>query len=191
VQPLPSFESISSLVLRAKSGDREAFAVLVQTFMRPSYLVALSVLGRTVDAEDAAQEGILTAFERIEDCRQPERFAAWLLQIVRNRARNSRERRRHRDVPREDDPPEQVSEPSPNNELILRGALVAALDQLPPVQREIVLLHDLEGWTHAEIAQSVGVSEVMSRQHLFVARRELRALLQEPEAKRERMVDHG
>jgi RNA polymerase sigma-70 factor, ECF subfamily len=189
VQPLPFGESISSLVLRARSGDREAFTVLAQTFMRPSYLVALSVLGRTTDAEDAAQEGIITAFERIDDCREPERFAAWVMQIVRNRARNSRESRRHRDVPRDPDPPEQLTEEAPNNELILRGALLSAIRRLPPVQGEIVLLHDLEGWTHAEIAEAVGVSEVMSRQHLFLARRELRTLLEGPDASRKKVND--
>lgn len=164
--------------------------MLAQMFMRPSYLVALSVLGRTTDAEDAAQEGMLVAFERIDDCREPERFAAWLMQIVRNRARNSRERRRHGDVPQDPEPPEQATEETPNNELILRRALLGAIRRLPAVQGEIVLLHDLEGWTHAEIAEAVGISEVMSRQHLFLARRELRTMLEGPDASQEK-VNHG
>jgi RNA polymerase sigma-70 factor (ECF subfamily) len=59
----------------------------------------------------------------------------------------------------------------------LRAQLVAALDILSPVQREVVLLHDIEEWTHAEIASSLEMSEVMSRQHLFNARRALRKAL--------------
>jgi RNA polymerase sigma-70 factor (ECF subfamily) len=45
------------------------------------------------------------------------------------------------------------------------------------VQREIVLLHDMDGWTHKDIADSLGITEVRSRQHLFVARKLLRERL--------------
>jgi DNA-directed RNA polymerase specialized sigma24 family protein len=55
--------------------------------------------------------------------------------------------------------------------------LLAALDRLTPVQREVVLLKDLEGWDHRAIAAALGVSEGMSRQHLFVARGALREVL--------------
>jgi RNA polymerase sigma-70 factor (ECF subfamily) len=52
-----------------------------------------------------------------------------------------------------------------------------ALEQLSPVQRDVVLLHDLEGWRHAEIADRLELSEGMSRRHLSDARKRLRALL--------------
>ena len=56
-------------------------------------------------------------------------------------------------------------------------APAAASAQLTQVQREVVLLHDLESWTHAEIAQALDLSEVSSRQHLFNARKALRSVL--------------
>jgi RNA polymerase sigma-70 factor (ECF subfamily) len=59
----------------------------------------------------------------------------------------------------------------------LRERLEAALVRLPPTQREVVLLHDLDGRTHDEIAELIGTSAGMSRQHLFQARRALRQLL--------------
>ncbi len=59
----------------------------------------------------------------------------------------------------------------------LRRGLEAAIAGLSPPQREVVLLHDLEGWKHREIADSLGLSEGMSRQHLFNARRKLRERL--------------
>jgi RNA polymerase sigma factor (sigma-70 family) len=55
--------------------------------------------------------------------------------------------------------------------------LLAALARLTPTQREVVLLKDLEGWDHRAIASALGVSEGMSRQHLFVARGALREVL--------------
>ena len=59
----------------------------------------------------------------------------------------------------------------------LRQGLILALEELTTVQREVVLLHDLEGWTHAEIAAAIEISEVASRQTLFVARHRLRETL--------------
>ena len=61
----------------------------------------------------------------------------------------------------------------------MKQQLLAALARLNQVQREVVLLHDLESWTHAEIAGALNISEVSSRQHLFQARRQLRELLVE------------
>ena len=54
------------------------------------------------------------------------------------------------------------------------SGLQTALAELSPAQREVVLLHDMEGWKHREIAERLGLSEVASRQHLFNARRALR-----------------
>lgn len=74
--------------------------------------------------------------------------------------------------------PEQPDEGDGPDTGALREPLLAALNLLGEAQREVVLLHDLEGWTHGEIAGALGISEVMSRQHLFVARKKLRAELE-------------
>jgi RNA polymerase sigma-70 factor, ECF subfamily len=60
---------------------------------------------------------------------------------------------------------------------MLRSRLIEGLATLTLLQREIVLLHDLDGWTHAELATTLGITEVNCRQHLSTARRALRAEL--------------
>ena len=172
-------KATAALVVRVQRGEGEAFAALVRAFLRAAYSVALAVLRRPADAEDAAQDGMVAALERIESCRDPERFAGWLLQIVRNRARNALDARRLRDVPGAEGPEPVAPADGRADNAGLRGRLVGALEELGEVQREVVLLHDLEEWTHAEIAAALGMSEVMSRQHLFVARRVLRGVLAE------------
>jgi RNA polymerase sigma-70 factor (ECF subfamily) len=170
-------DATAELVDRARRGEAEATTTLVRAYLRPAYSVALAIVGRPADAEDVAQEALVTAFERIHTCREPSRFAGWLLQIVRNRARNLLDWRRLHDVHPE---PDHVPEPSVEarvEQVGMRKRLLDALAQLPPVQRETVLLHDLEGWTHAEIAAALKMSEVMSRQHLFQARQVLRTKL--------------
>ena len=163
---------------RAKRGDRDAFSELARAYLRPAYAVALAILGRPADAEDVAQEALVAALEKLETCREPERFAAWLLQIARNRAKNWRAGRSLREAGREEERSgAEARDPVLAAEPGLREVLAAALGRLPEAQREVVLLHDLEGWTHGEIGACTGISETMSRQHLFNARKALRALL--------------
>ncbi len=169
-------EADESLVRGAQAGDSQAFGVLVGRYMRAAYAVSLSVTGRHESAEDAAQEAFMVALERLDDCRTPDRFAGWLMTIVRNRARNlvRREVLRDTDVVPETSAargrtPEEDME---HTELLER--LGSALRRLPEVQREIVLLHDLEGWRHREIAERLGIPSGTVRSHLHFARKSLR-----------------
>lgn len=173
----------SRLVARARAGDAQAFEELVRRHLRSAHAVALGVLGNPADAEDVCQDAFLAALEKLDECRDPKRFAAWLMRIVRNRALNVRESRALRQgEPLEEeaatleagafDDPEQRAGQSE-----LRERLLAALGRLPPSQREVVLLHDLEGWRHREIADLLGTSEGAVRVRLAEARKRLRAEL--------------
>jgi RNA polymerase sigma-70 factor (ECF subfamily) len=174
-------QDTAALVKRALRGEASAFTDLVRAYLRPAYSVALAVLGRPMDAEDVAQDAFMKAFSCLETCREPEHFAAWLFQIVRNRARNLLEARRLRDVAPDENKVLEFACPA-SESAGMRDALLAALDALDPQKREVVLLHDLENWTHPEIAQALGISEVHSRQHLFRARQILRGKLDGPAA---------
>jgi RNA polymerase sigma-70 factor (ECF subfamily) len=169
------------LVRLARKGEELAFGALVERYQRSAYAVALSVTGRHEDAEDAAQESFLVALDRLDECRSPERFGGWLMTIVRNRSKNliRRESLRETDqVPpgaRSSGPtPDQAAEASE-----LRGVLLTALKELPDVQREIVLLHDWEGWKHREIAERLELPSGTVRSHLHFARKALRHALQD------------
>jgi len=172
------------LVQRARAGDGAAFEELVRGHYRAAYATARALTGNDMDAEDVVQDGFIRALERLDEC-DPERFAGWLLAIVRNRAHNVRDRERVRTAAsvEEANPagPDRTDGRTEQGEL--RTALDGALAQLSPMQREVVLLHDLEGWRHREIAEALDVSEVMARQHLFQARKRLRELLPRDELK--------
>lgn len=173
-------ESDAPLVARARQGDGAAFDVLVRRHLPAAHAVALALTGEVADAEDVCQDAFLTALERLEECRNPERFRAWLMTIVRNRAHNLR---RYRDLRRGPPPDPRTASPrrGPDRETELalaREELMAALRQLPEVQREVVLLHDLEGWRHREIGETLGITEGSSRVHLHKARKALRRLLE-------------
>jgi RNA polymerase sigma-70 factor (ECF subfamily) len=171
--------SDGDLVREALGGRSEAFGVLLTRYMRPAYLVAFSITGNKEDAEDVAQEAFLVALERLEDCRKPERFGGWFLTIVRNRSKNLLRREKVRSG-------EDIAEGllpgdgTPEEDLVrveLRGHLEAGLEGLAAPRREVLLLHDLEGWKHREIAEKLGIPEGTVRSHLHFARRHLRKRL--------------
>lgn len=168
---------VESLVERARRGDADAFSILAAAFLRAAYAVALGVVRRPADAEDVAQESMMTAFERLDECREPARFGGWLLQIARRRALTWVERRGRREGEGEGARPEETATEPATGDVALRARLLGALEALTSTQRDVLLLHDLDGWTHAELGEALGITENNARQHLFQARRALRARL--------------
>lgn len=175
-------ETDARLVERAREGDAGAFSELVRRHFRSAYLTALSVLLDPHDAEDAAQDALVTALERLDGCREPERFAAWLRTIARNRALNLRRARALRRVFSLGAAERVAADGGPERDLRLSGLrdrIMDGLEGLKQVQREVVLLHDLEGWRHREIAEALSIPEGTVRSHLFHARKALREFLAE------------
>lgn len=176
--PTPPDADLVALALR---GDGDAYDALVRRYYRAAFSTALGVLANRHDAEDVCQDAFVKALERLEDCREPSRFVQWLLTIVRNRALSYRSYRQVRET--SELLPEIAEAPdSPSADAIraeLGAQLEKALATLSETQRQVVLMHDLEGWTHKDIAESLEMTEVRSRQHLFVARKALRELLGE------------
>ena len=167
----------AELVLRAREGDPGAFEALVRRHYRAAYAVARAKVDSPMDAEDVVQDAFVRALERLDDC-EPSKFAGWLLAVVRNHAHN----RRIYEGRRGGVDPEEAGLAGPRDGGItsglarseLRDRLEEAVATLSEKQREVLLLHDLEGLRHAEIGEIVGVSEGMSRYHLMQARRAMR-----------------
>ena len=172
-------ESDEMLVSRAKTGDAVAFETLLRRHFRIAFLVAMAQLGEHSDAEDACQDAFVKCWERITDCRDGNQFAAWMVRIVRNTAHNHREYLARRSGPSVDNR-HAATGPSPQRRVEqreLRDRLWSALSQLSERQREVVLMHDLDGWSHGDIATRLSISELMSRRLLSDARKVLRSLL--------------
>ena len=134
----------------------------------------------STDAEDVVQDSFIAALEKIEDCKDPDRFSGWLLAIVRNRALNFRRRQVVRAAVPLSVLNATTSSASPERDTareLLRAELTSALDELTETQRQVVLLHDLEGYKHREIGDLLSISEGASRFHLSTARALLRAKL--------------
>jgi RNA polymerase sigma-70 factor (ECF subfamily) len=164
------------LVLEAKRGNHDAFAALVRLHARRAYAVARAIAATHEDAEDAVQEGFLHAYRALGRFRPEQPFAAWLHRIVANAALDIGRRRKVRDA---DALAESVSLPfrDPAEDDELRRRLVAGLAELSTRQRQVIVLHDVEGFTHGEIGAMLGIPEGTARSDLHHARAALRRLL--------------
>lgn len=169
----------AALVARVCAGDRAAAEVLARRHLPACRAVALAVTGDDALADDIAQDAFVSAIERIDDCRQPARFGSWLGQIARNRARDLMKAPRwHATVSLEHAQPVAPESPEIDAQRSeLRTRLAAALAELPEERRIAVVLHDLEGWPHREIAALLDLPAGTVRSHVHLARTALRRRL--------------
>jgi RNA polymerase sigma-70 factor (ECF subfamily) len=132
--------------------------------------------GAEEDARDVVQETWLRAVRELAGFRWRSRLSTWLAGIALN-CHRARSRRRHleAEVPADAVPEAAVAAPR----VLDRIALDRALARLPSGYREVLILHDVEGFTHEEIGAMLGVVEGTSKSQLFHARRVLRVLLAE------------
>jgi RNA polymerase sigma-70 factor, ECF subfamily len=169
------------LVTRAQEGYLDAYELLVQRHSAMTYRVALRLTGNHHDAQDAAQEALIAAWENLARFRAGSSFSTWLYQIVTRRALNKVSRGHVANsldlLPDLADP---AGEPATQTERNLAvDAVTDALLALPFPQRAVIVLHHFEGLSYAEIASVTSSTEAAVRSHLFRARRALGKKLEE------------
>jgi len=179
----------AALIRAAQRGNLDAFNELVLTYQHRIYNLAYRILGDPAAAEDATQETFIAAYRKIGSFRGGS-FISWLLRIVANRCYDELRRQKRRpSVPLEEI---DVGEEEANPVLINGGEspeehaeraeltrfLQAAISTLPPDQRVVLVLSDVEGLSYAEIAETVGVPVGTVKSRLARARARLRDLLQ-------------
>lgn len=185
----PSLER--ELIARILAGESQLFHELVRPYERSIYFAAYSILDNEHDAEDVAQETVLKALKNLTSFRGESKFGTWLVSIAINEARA---RLRHSkvlkfesvDSPQEDedgcfvpavltDWREVPSEALERKEV--RELLRSALESLPPIYREVLILRDIQEFSIADAAQMLGVSEGVVKTRLLRARLMMQKIL--------------
>jgi RNA polymerase sigma-70 factor, ECF subfamily len=164
------------LVERARRGDRDAYEALVRGKVEAVHRLALAILGREADAQDAAQEAFVLAWRKLPSLREPARFDAWLDQIVRNACRMSlRHQRGLREIS-----VDALASSEPVDGAADRATTIAAADafdrafaRLSVDERAILVQHHLEAMSVAEIADRLGIPVGTAKSRLNHARTEL------------------
>ena len=165
-----------ALVEAAQRGSTEAFGQLVRLHQRRAYMVARAIVGSHEDAEDVVQDAFLHAYRALDRFIKGQPFGAWVNRITANAAFDLTRRRKVRAV---EELPATLANPffDPAEQDELRTRLSAAVEQLGERQRTVVLLHDVEGFQHAEIGEMLGIPEGTCRSDLHHARNALRRAL--------------
>jgi RNA polymerase sigma-70 factor (ECF subfamily) len=182
---LPQARSaLEPLVDAAREGDRPAFDELVRRTYVETYTLALRLTAHEEDARDVVQEAYLRAWRGIGSFRGDAQFTTWLYRITANTAYTTvKRRRRHRAEPLDAmlvEPAEAHLEAQPEEsaqQSALLDRLSAALEQLPPKLRVLVVLKDVYGMSHEEIAEELGISVSAAKVRLHRGRKKLRDLL--------------
>jgi RNA polymerase sigma-70 factor (ECF subfamily) len=127
-------------------------------------------------AQDYAQEAWIRAIRALPTFRGDARFSTWLHRIAVNAALQALRKAETR-TKREAPAPAEVPVAPVHTDTLLRKRLEQALDSLPEGMRQVLILHDVEGFTHEEIGDALGVTSGTSKSQLFKARAKMRALL--------------
>lgn len=177
-----TWADLALVVRRAQTGDREAFGELAEQFQPTVYAIALRRLGNPSDALELTQEVFLHVLERLDQLREPERFAGWLRQVAVRMAIN-RATRRLFPTCVEPGVLEVTSEQSdePLERLIAReraGRVWEALGRLKLLDREALDAFYIRGHSLIEIAEMLGVPLGTVKRRLHTARKRLRAALE-------------
>jgi RNA polymerase sigma-70 factor (ECF subfamily) len=174
--PLPTEEH--RLIEAAQSGDRQAFAQLVERYWEPLYRWLYHLARDRHSAEDLAQEAFLKAFNGLHTFRPGTNFRAWLFRIGHNTFANHR-----RALARPREPfPEEVPDDceGPMEQALSREALALvaeAVRQLAPDFRAALLLRAEHGMSFRQVADVLGLTEETARWRVFKARQQLMGLL--------------
>ncbi len=165
-------------IQRAISGDEEAMRSLWTRHAPHIDMVVRRLVGHDQDlAEDVAQEVWIQIFRALPTYRGEAQFATWAHRIAVNRTLNAlRRTRRLSEVETEIDDNTLAVEPDTDSSFVM-ASIEQAANKLSPGARLVFLMHDVEGYTHDEIAAELGITSGGSKSQLFKARAKLRKLL--------------
>jgi len=188
----------SELIERAQNGDEEAFAALFDAHKRRVYSLCLRMTGDTAEAEDLSQEAFLQLFRKISTFRGESAFSTWLHRMVVNVVLMHLRKKGLQQVSLDEvdntqDEPVKREYGDDDKRLlhsIDRITLSRAIEALPPGYRAVLVLHDVEGYEHNEIAQILNCSVGNSKSQLHKARLKLREVLRSQRLKTSRLGPH-
>jgi RNA polymerase sigma-70 factor (ECF subfamily) len=179
-----------TLVRRAREGDLEAYNQLILCYQQRIYATIYHMTANHEDTNDLAQESFIKAFRALKSFKGDSSFYTWLYRIAVNKTINFLKRRKNRihlslndlDLNAEHDPDlvALISDKTPRRDADLselQEQLNAALLKLSELHRLVVVLHDVQGLSHDEIAKIMNCNIGTVRSRLFYARQQLQGWL--------------
>ena len=175
--------SESEIARTLLAGEPGAFDRFVEIYRNKVFQYSYSMCGQREDAEEVAQETLMSVFQHLSQIREPEHLKAWVFRIAKNAC--LMKRRKSQFAPSVEDPIDEVetadSSPLPDRVVLEtenRHLICGAIVKLPEIYRAVVMLRDVEELSTEETAEILGVSEDVVKTRLRRARIALRAELE-------------
>ena len=159
------------ILARVKSGEKEAYSILVQKYMKKAYFIALGFVKSESDALDISQDAFVKAYRNIKKFKMEFRFFPWFYQILKNLSLDwLRKNKRTYTIPLEEANPSD----NPGPRLEIKILVRKGVEQLPHEQREVIVLRYFMEFSYKEIASLLDkpLGTVMST--LYYAKQNLR-----------------
>ncbi|NLP37898.1 MAG: sigma-70 family RNA polymerase sigma factor [Firmicutes bacterium] len=187
------------LVSRCQKGDLHAYDLLMQKYEKKVYTLCYRMTGNKEDAADLAQESFLKAFRALPSFQGQSSFSTWLFRIVTNTCLDERRKRQRKPHIYSLDNPLSTADgeiqlefadegPGPLQitlEQELQKEIQELLHRLPPKQRAIIIMRDLQGFSYEEMAEALEISLGTVKSRLSRARSRLRELYLQREEQKE------
>ena len=173
---LSSTDIHHDIVDRCREGDRRAQYELYSLYAKPMLNVAMRIVNDRMEAEDVLQESFINAFGKLRAFRGESTIGAWIKRIVVNKSLNVVKKRR---VYFDNVDDHQISEEEAEDDQIQYNVkdIHRALTELPEGYRLVFTLYMFEDQSHAEIAESLGITENTSKSQLSRARRKIKEIM--------------
>lgn len=170
--------SEDDLIREARNGDVHALESLYRRHVDGVFALCLRMVGEERRAEELTQDVWVRVWERLGSFRFESAFSTWLYRVASNVVLQSERRSRRRERRAGRMLAQTHTRPAGMDERVVEQVdLERAIAMLPPRARAVLVLHDLRGHTHAEVAGILDIAEGTSRAHLFAARERLRRAL--------------
>ena len=187
--PAPAFDE-SALVERARNGDDQAFAELLNRYDRKILRLAKNITNNEEDAEDVLQEAFLKAYTHLADFKGDSRFYTWIVRIAVNESLMKLRKRKSDKMVSLDEPVDNGEETVTREVAVwddtpeikysqeeIKKILDESVESLPPIFRSVFVLRDIEELSTEETAEVLGISIPAVKSRLLRARLQLREKL--------------
>ncbi len=177
--PAAHLRDDAELLAGCRAGSLPAFEELYRQHVRKMKSLAYNMLGNTSDAEDAVQEAFLKIHRGLANFKGQSSFATWCYRILLNSCHDMRRKRQRRqeEPPAETEDGETMEPAARATQHPLRLMLERAVGELSERYRRVFLLFEVEGFSHVEIGEMLGITEASSKNALFEAKKKLRGEL--------------
>lgn len=178
-------EELNRIIREAKQGKKDAFAILVRRFKDHVFRYAYGMLGDRMEAEDVSQEAFIRCYASLPRLESEYSFSSWLNRIVSNLCADRLKKRSREKTTSTNHEAFDEMEIRDSREQYrvqrLQQTIKEAMERLTPDHRQIILLHDVQGFHYDEIAQTLEIPIGTVKSRLHAARLALRSVMRRGE----------